>query len=809
MSSRTLLCCSFLACLCLIGCSGSHSTQPPAPQPPTANAGGPYSGTVGTAVTFSGGASHDPQNETLTYAWNFGDSSTGAGPSPTHTYKTPGTYAISLTVTDTSNLTGTATSNATIAAAPPTANAGGPYLGRAGTAVTFDGSKSSDPQNEALSYSWNFGDNTTGTGVSPTHIYTMAGSYTVTLTVTNTSNISAMASAAVSIPNGNVQGALQPVSGAHVYLFAANTTGYGKASVSLLSAASTGLSDSVGAYVITDSMGNFIWSGDYSCTPGAQVYLYALGGDIGMGNNSAAGLLAVVGACPAAGNFDAVPYIQVNEASTVAAAYAMVGFAVDATHVSSSGTALAENGISNAFANAANLVSLSTGQALATTPAGNGAVPQAEIDTLADVLSGCVASAGPSSGPCATLLSTALVGGASGAAPTDTATAAINIAHNPGANVAALYALSPSTPPFSPALSAVPNDFTIGVTFTGGGLSTPIAIAIDGSGNAWIANRSGNSIVELSSSGSILSGAGGYTGGGLSAPSAVAIDPSGNAWTFNVPTNSVIEFSSSGSILSGANGYSGGGLNAPIALAIDGSGDVWVATASTLGNVFEFSNAGSVLSGASGYSPGYQILAAFTIAIDGSGDAWVPSAGALTEFSNTGTVLSGANGYKGGGLGDGEAVAFDHAGDAWIINISDCSPSPCTTAGHTLVEFSSSGSSLLGSAGLYSVSMSDPSAIAIDGGGNVWITNYGTSALNYSDSRLLEFSNSASILSPNAGYTVGGALDGAGGVAVDGSGDVWLANHFGNSITEVIGAAVPVVTPLSVGIQTNDLGARP
>jgi hypothetical protein len=54
----------------------------------------------------------------------------------------------------------------------------------------------------------------------------------------------------------------------------------------------------------------------------------------------------------------------------------MAGFATDATHVSSSGTTLAQTGIANAFANAASLANLSTGTALTAPPAGNGNVPQ-------------------------------------------------------------------------------------------------------------------------------------------------------------------------------------------------------------------------------------------------------------------------------------------------------------------------------------------------------------------------------------------------------------------------------------------------
>jgi hypothetical protein len=65
----------------------------------------------------------------------------------------------------------------------PTANPSGPYLGAVNTSISLDGSLSSDPESELLTYAWDFGDGGTGTGVTPTHSYTLAGVYTVCLTV--------------------------------------------------------------------------------------------------------------------------------------------------------------------------------------------------------------------------------------------------------------------------------------------------------------------------------------------------------------------------------------------------------------------------------------------------------------------------------------------------------------------------------------------------------------------------------------------------------------------------------------------------
>ncbi|HEY2861731.1 MAG TPA: hypothetical protein VGJ21_25245, partial [Terracidiphilus sp.] len=277
---------------------------------------------------------------------------------------------------------------------------------------------------------------------------------------------------------GSVHGGQQPIAGSHVYLFAANTTGYGNASVSKLQAgAGTTLDSSRGAtngdyYVTTNANGNFTISGDYSCTPDTQVYVYALGGDPGAGGtNLHAGLMAALGNCPVAGTFaGSISFINVNEVTTVATAYAIAGFATDATHVSSSGTALAQTGIQNAFANAANLADLGSGTAVATTPGGNGTAPQSEINTLGNILAACINSDGGVTGPtnptaCYTLFTSALSGGTTGTQPTDTATAAINIAHNPGANVATLFGLPTAQAPFAPVLSSAPNDWTVGIQF--------------------------------------------------------------------------------------------------------------------------------------------------------------------------------------------------------------------------------------------------------------------------------------------------------------------------------------------------------
>ncbi len=88
-------------------------------QPPTADANGPYTGTVGIAVQFDGTGSSDPEGGSLAYDWNFGDGSVGVGVNPTHTYTSASTFNVTLTVTDDAGATDSDMTTATIVAASP------------------------------------------------------------------------------------------------------------------------------------------------------------------------------------------------------------------------------------------------------------------------------------------------------------------------------------------------------------------------------------------------------------------------------------------------------------------------------------------------------------------------------------------------------------------------------------------------------------------------------------------------------------------------------------------------------------------
>ncbi len=85
-------------------------------EPPVADPNGPYLGAVGAAISFDGTRSSDPEGDTLTYDWDWGDgtSSTDVGSTPTHTYDAAGIYDVCLTVTDPSGASGRACTSAVV-----------------------------------------------------------------------------------------------------------------------------------------------------------------------------------------------------------------------------------------------------------------------------------------------------------------------------------------------------------------------------------------------------------------------------------------------------------------------------------------------------------------------------------------------------------------------------------------------------------------------------------------------------------------------------------------------------------------------
>jgi PKD repeat protein len=139
----------------------------------------------GHTCDFVGTASTDSDGAIVSYAWDFGNGVTATGATVSYAYPAGGVYSVTLTVTDDRGGVGTDTVQVTVSDppnVPPTASATGVCNL---LSCTFDGSGSADSDGTIVSYAWNFGDGTTGTGVVPTKVYAAAGTYPVTLTVTD------------------------------------------------------------------------------------------------------------------------------------------------------------------------------------------------------------------------------------------------------------------------------------------------------------------------------------------------------------------------------------------------------------------------------------------------------------------------------------------------------------------------------------------------------------------------------------------------------------------------------------------------
>jgi len=553
--------------------------------------------------------------------------------------------------------------------------------------------------------------------------------------------------------HGTVFGGQQPVVGAAVQLYGISTA--------------TGTSSPlITTPPLSGAGGSFNISGLYSCTGISDVYIVATGGSAGYGTNNSITLVAALGQCS---SLNSGTDIQMNELTTVAAAYALAPFATSYTSVASSNA----TALDTAFQNANMLVSYSSGVAGALVNTGV-TVPVAELNTLGNIIAACVNTAGSSSAQCQQLFSAT--------SATETFGAALAMAKAPGASATtALYTLTSTTAPFQPSmnLSAAPNDFSVAVTYAGTGstLSTPFGIAIDATGNAWVTNETGTTVTEFSPTGLVKATP---TAANLVGAQGIAVSSTGNVWVANTAGNSLVNFAVSSGSVTGSTSYTNNGIAAPNALAFDASGNVFVTNVN--GNsVSAFSSAGSPLS----FSPitNAALSSPRGIACGGSSaDPYVTTAsGAVLHFSDTSGALVAT--LTDNTLQGPVAVTYDlQASHLFVTGFTTGS-----SITGVISEFSSADAALAGSP--VATGLANPAGVAADGT-SAWVVN------NATGGGLYQIAYGASVpTGPTAGF---GSLNGPVGVAIDPSGSVWTTNSTGNTVSVFIGLAKPVATPLAV-----------
>ena len=168
-------------------------------QAPVANAGGPYVGDEGSSIIFDASGSFDPDGDSLTYEWDFGDDNTATGTETTHVYADNGDYTVTLTVTDDDGGVGTDKLTVTVNNVAPVVEAGSDIVVTAGDPVSFSGTFTDAGWLDTHNAEWDFGEGTTEVGsvseeneypdskvtVSGSFSYFDVGEYTVTLSVTD------------------------------------------------------------------------------------------------------------------------------------------------------------------------------------------------------------------------------------------------------------------------------------------------------------------------------------------------------------------------------------------------------------------------------------------------------------------------------------------------------------------------------------------------------------------------------------------------------------------------------------------------
>lgn len=575
----------------------------------------------------------------------------------------------------------------------------------------------------------------TGCGVSPSPVDATAGASRLAI-------------------SGHLHGGQQPVSGALIQLYATNSTADQGASTPLLNTSSA---------IYSDANGNFNITGDYTCpSSNPLVYLVATGGNPGLGgsvNNGALAMMSLLGTCNDLRANASTTFIFLDELTTVVSVYFLQPFIADYAHVGASPSNAI--GIGQAFADTAEYISFATGTFQNSTYTD---LPEVTFNSLADILAPCVNSSGNtgSGSSCGQLFSYTT---ANGVAPTDTIGAALNVARSPGTNAPQLFGLIAAAPPFQPAFSSAPSDFTATTGYTLPYTGTVQTGVLASNGTIWLytAGYTYNTLTDTSTNipgvltvydtsfnqlFTISQGT-----GGLYYPTYLAADASGNVWAVN-SNNKISKFNSSGTALSPTGGWATGYAST---FSPTGPGNYYQTPSDGLGPIVT-----DRVSGLHGAAPG-----------NGSNQCYfdMNSSGALVT-PTTGNFCAAIN------SGDLEYLAVDGAGDIWAG-----SPSAIGKETASMVDafapysqgcFYTSGSSfqsitnnlLYDHAHNYVWGYSELGAGAITNAGAALFCDYGTSVLP-----VIAPYTTSSTAAPGSPYSAGSLL--LGNAVLDGGGNLW------------------------------------
>jgi hypothetical protein len=583
----------------------------------------------------------------------------------------------------------------------------------------------------------------------------------------------------------------------------------------------------------TDAAGFFSIRFNPPSDANSVLYLIADGGSVGTVRNGHSRLERSISLATVLGRVPFPGAVVINERTTAASAYAMAQF-IDGPQIAGKAP-----GLQNAAATVRNLVDLSSGQVgtvLANPPNGSTTSTMREFNSLANLLASCVSASTPAG--CNSLFR--LAAPPDERAPENTLQAAVDIAHFPGQNARQLFLQSLRSIVYTPALALAPNAWTLAIRYNGNGheLDGPGNMVFDKDGNIWSTNNyefnsdphesvcAGKTLIKLTPTGEDAPGAP-YSGGGINgAGFGITLDPNGNVWVGNFgfkgkgctetpPADSVSEFSADGTPLSPntvgstPGGFTEGPISQPQGTVSDQNGNIWIANCGS-DSVTQFPNGNPENRNFSGIG----LSGPFGTAIDAEGNAWITgnSSDSVVALAVDGTPLTGSP-FTGGGLSAPLGIAVDSLDNVWVANSggvpigSVLCGTPRTPGGTpSVTEIGRDGRRMRSFTG---GGQTTPWGIAVDGNDNIWVANFAgqrlTELCGARPSNCPPRHDTGDAISPATGYSFDGLTRNT-GVAIDPSGNVWLANNWlnvpfqtnpgGHELVVFIGLAAPVKAPL-------------
>ena len=315
-----------------------------------------------------------------------------------------------------------------------------------------------------------------------------------------------------------------------------------------------------------------------------------------------------------------------------------------------------------------------------------------------------------------------------------------------------------------------------------GKLEEPEGVTVDSSGDVWVSDSDHNRIVEFSSTGVVMREFGSYgTGNGqLENPRSLTISE-GSLYVVDLGNDRVEQFSLTGSYLNqfGSKGSGSGQLTEPVGIAANPtSGDLFV---SDRGNhrIEEFSPAGKYLTAWNTWSETHEISSPMGLTINAAGKLYVADeeGAMITEWlppETGGAHLNYGSTFGSKGSGNGQFAypvmsAIDGHGNIWVTDYGN----------HRIEEFSSTGTFIAayGKYGSGNGEFEDPQGIDINQStGDVYVADAG-------NNRIEEFSSTGEFIRA-FGTSGSGELNDPEGVKIDSSGNVWVADTDHNRIVE-------------------------